>query len=98
MRSSSTYTTYGEQKKVTLNLRVIGDNVLSANPEWQEKQNAPDISSAATASASARKIPPCWPRSTRPLDDMDKDGVRQKIPEKYGLWDESLSREAMMSK
>ncbi len=32
------------------------------------------------------------------LDDMDAEGVRQKILEKYGLWDESLSREAMMSK
>jgi ABC-type amino acid transport substrate-binding protein len=32
------------------------------------------------------------------LDAMDADGTREAILKKYGVWDQSLSREAMMSK
>lgn len=92
-------TTYGEQKKVTPNLRVIGEPMsLSANPEWQEKQNNAGYKFGGDGIGVRKEDTALLAALNQALDDMDKDGVRQKILEKYGLWDESLSREAMMSK
>jgi ABC-type amino acid transport substrate-binding protein len=92
-------TTYGEQKKVTPNLRVIGEPMsLSANPEWQEKQNNAGYKFGGDGIGVRKEDTALLAALNQALDDMDKDGVRQKILEKYGLWDQSLSREAMMSK
>ena len=32
------------------------------------------------------------------LDDMDADGTREAILKKYGVWDASLTKEAIMNK
>jgi ABC-type amino acid transport substrate-binding protein len=90
-------TTFGEQKKVTPNIRVIGDPMsLAAKPEWQSKQNAAGYKFGGDGIGVRKEDAALLAALNQALDDMDKDGVRQKILEKYGLWDESLSREAMM--
>jgi len=92
-------TTFGEQKKVTPNIRFIGEPMsLSANPEWQAKQNAAGYKFGGDGMGVRKEDTALLAALNQALDDMDNDGVRQKILEKYGLWDESLSREAMMSK
>ena len=92
-------TTYGEQKKVTPNIRVIGEPMsLSANPEWQDKQNNAGYKFGGDGIGVRKEDTALLAALNKALDDMDAEGVRQKILEKYGLWDESLSREAMMSK
>ena len=92
-------TTYGEQKKVTPNIRVIGEPMsLSANPEWQDKQNNAGYKFGGDGIGVRKEDTALLAALNTALDDMDAEGVRQKILEKYGLWDESLSREAMMSK
>jgi ABC-type amino acid transport substrate-binding protein len=90
-------TTFGEQKKVTPNIRIIGEPMsLAANPEWQAKQDAAGYKFGGDGIGVRKEDTALLAALNQALDDMDKDGVRQKILEKYGLWDESLSREAMM--
>jgi ABC-type amino acid transport substrate-binding protein len=90
-------TTFGEQKKVTPNIRIIGEPMsLAANPEWQAKQNAAGYKFGGDGIGVRKEDTALLAALNQALDDMDKEGVRQKILEKYGLWDESLSREAMM--
>jgi ABC-type amino acid transport substrate-binding protein len=92
-------TTFGEQKKVTPNIRFIGEPMsLSANPEWQAKQDAAGYKFGGDGIGVRKEDAALLAALNQALDDMDNDGVRQKILEKYGLWDQSLSREAMMSK
>ena len=90
-------TTFGEQKKVTPNIRVIGEPMsLAAKPEWQAKQDAAGYKFGGDGIGVRKEDAALLAALNQALDDMDKEGVRQKILEKYGLWDESLSREAMM--
>jgi ABC-type amino acid transport substrate-binding protein len=92
-------TTFGEQKKVTPNIRVIGEPMsLAAKPEWQAKQDAAGYKFGGDGMGVRKEDTALLAALNQALDDMDKEGVRQKILEKYGLWDESLSREAMMGK
>jgi ABC-type amino acid transport substrate-binding protein len=92
-------TTFGEQKKVTPNIRVIGEPMsLSANPDWQAKQDAAGYKFGGDGMGVRKEDTALLAALNQALDDMDNDGVRQKILEKYGLWDASLSREAMMGK
>jgi ABC-type amino acid transport substrate-binding protein len=92
-------TTFGEQKKVTPNIRVIGDPMsLAANPEWQAKQAAAGYKFGGDGMGVRKEDTALLAALNQALDDMDKDGARQKILEKYGLWDESLSRESMLAK
>src|SRR3954463_4149184 len=92
-------TTFGEQKKVTPNIRVIGDPMsLAANPEWQSKQDAAGYKFGGDGIGVRKEDTTLLAALNKALDDMDAEGVRQKILEKYGLWDASLSREAMMAK
>jgi len=92
-------TTFGEQKKVTPNIRVIGDPMsLAANPDWQAKQDAAGYKFGGDGIGVRKEDTALLAALNKALDDMDAEGVRQKILEKYGLWDASLSREAMMGK
>jgi ABC-type amino acid transport substrate-binding protein len=92
-------TTFGEQKKVTPNIRVIGDPMsLAANPEWQSKQDVAGYRFGGDGIGVRKEDAALLAALNKALDDMDAEGVRQKILEKYGLWDSSLSREAMMAK
>jgi len=92
-------TTYGEQKKVTPNIRIIGEPMsLSASPDWQAKQDAAGYKYGGDGIGVRKEDTTLLAALNQALDDMDKDGVRQKIMEKYGVWDDSLKREAMMGK
>jgi ABC-type amino acid transport substrate-binding protein len=92
-------TTFGEQKKVTPNIRIIGDPMsLAANPEWQSKQDSAGYKFGGDGMGVRKEDTTLLAALNQALDDMDKEGVRQKIMEKYGVWDASLSREAMMGK
>jgi len=92
-------TTFGEQKKVTPNIRVIGDPMsLAANPDWQAKQDSAGYKFGGDGIGVRKEDTALLAALNKALDDMDAEGVRQKILEKYGLWDTSLSREAMMGK
>ncbi len=92
-------TTFGEQKKVTPNIRIIGDPMsLAANPDWQAKQAAAGYKFGGDGLGVRKEDTALLAALNQALDDMDKEGVRQKILEKYGLWDESLSRESMLGK
>jgi len=92
-------TTFGEQKKVTPNIRIIGDPMsLAANPEWQSKQDSAGYKFGGDGMGVRKEDTALLAALNQALDDMDKEGVRQKIMEKYGVWDASLSREAMMGK
>jgi ABC-type amino acid transport substrate-binding protein len=92
-------TTYGEQKKVTPNIRIIGEPMsLSANPDWQAKQDAAGYKFGGDGIGVRKEDTALLAALNQALDDMDNDGVRQKIMEKYGVWDDSLKREAMMGK
>jgi ABC-type amino acid transport substrate-binding protein len=92
-------TTFGEQKKVTPNIRVIGDPMsLSANPDWQAKQETAGYKFGGDGVGVRKEDAALLAALNQALDDMDKEGVRQKIMEKYGVWDASLAREAMMGK
>jgi ABC-type amino acid transport substrate-binding protein len=92
-------TTFGEQKKVTSNIRVIGEPMsLAAKPEWQAKQDAAGYKYGGDGIGVRKEDTALLAALNQALDEMDKDGVRQEILEKYGLWDQSLTREAMMGK
>jgi ABC-type amino acid transport substrate-binding protein len=92
-------TTYGEQKKVTPNIRIIGEPMsLSASPEWQSKQDAAGYKYGGDGIGVRKEDTALLAALNKALDDMDAEGVRQKIMEKYGVWDDSLKREAMMGK
>jgi len=92
-------TTYSEQKKVTPNIRVIGEPMsLSANPDWQAKQDAAGYKFGGDGIGVRKEDTTLLAALNQALDDMDNDGVRQKIMEKYGVWDDSLKRESMMGK
>jgi ABC-type amino acid transport substrate-binding protein len=92
-------TTYGEQKKVTPNIRIIGEPMsLSASPEWQAKQDAAGYKYGGDGIGVRKEDTTLLAALNKALDDMDAEGVRQKIMEKYGVWDDSLKRESMMGK
>ncbi|HVZ01651.1 MAG TPA: transporter substrate-binding domain-containing protein [Dongiaceae bacterium] len=92
-------TTYGEQKVVTPNIRTIGEPMsLSASPEWQAKQDAAGYKYGGDGIGVRKEDTALLAALNKALDDMDADGVRQKIMEKYGVWDQSLTRESMMGK
>ena len=90
-------TTYGEQKAVTPNIRIIGEPMsLSASPDWQDKQDAAGYKYGGDGIGVRKEDTALLAALNQALDDMDAEGVRQKIMEKYGVWDDSLKREAMM--
>ena len=71
---------------------------LSANPEWQAKQDTAGYKFGGDGMGVRKEDTALLAALNQALDDMDAEGVRQKILEKYGVWDASLSREAMMGK
>lgn len=93
------FTSLGEQKKVTPNIRAIGEPMsLEPKPEWKEKQAAAGYKFGGAGIGIRKEDAALLAAVNKALDAMDDAGERQKILEGYGLWDESLSREAMMGK
>ncbi|WP_395022376.1 substrate-binding periplasmic protein [Dongia sp.] len=91
------FTSLGEQKKVTPNIRAIGEPMaLEPKPEWKEKQAAAGYKFGGAGVGVRKEDPALLAAINAAWDKMDEAGERQKILESYGLWDESLSRKSMM--
>jgi len=84
-------TTYGEQKKITPNLRTVGPVLyLAADPKWQEQQEKVPYVFGGDGIGVRKEDTALLAALNDALNAMDADGTRQKILEKYGLWDDSL--------
>lgn len=93
------FTSLGEQKKVTPNIRAIGAPMaLEPKPEWKEKQAAAGYKFGGAGVGVRKEDTALLAAVNAALDKMDDAGERQNILETYGLWDDSLSRESMMGK
>ena len=93
------FTSLGEQKKVTPNIRAIGEPMsLEPKPEWKEKQAAAGYKFGGAGVGVRKEDAALLAAINAAWDKMDAAGERQKILEGYGLWDDSLSRDSMMGK
>ncbi|GAB2176960.1 substrate-binding periplasmic protein [Dongia sp. agr-C8] len=91
------FTSLGEQKKVTPNIRAIGEPMaLEPKPEWKDKQAAAGYKFGGAGVGVRKEDTALLAAINAAWDKMDEAGERQKILESYGLWDESLSRKSMM--
>jgi ABC-type amino acid transport substrate-binding protein len=87
------------QMEVTPDLRTIGGVYsLSADPQWQEAQAKAPYKYGGDGVGVRKEDTALLKAINDALDAMDADGTREAILKKYGVWDQSLSREAMMSK
>ena len=87
------------QMEVTPDLRTIGGVYnLSADPQWQEAQPKAPYKYGGDGAGVRKEDAALLKAINDALDAMDADGTREAILKKYGVWDQSLSREAMMSK
>lgn len=84
-------TTFGEQKKITPNLRSVGPVLyLAVDSKWKEQQEKVPYIYGGDGIGVRKEDTALLAALNEALDAMDADGTRQKILEKYGLWDESL--------
>jgi ABC-type amino acid transport substrate-binding protein len=87
------------QEKVTPNLRTIGGVYsLAADEKWQAAQAKAPYKYGGDGAGVRKEDVRLLQALNDALDAMDADGTRQKILEKYGVWDDSLSRENMLAK
>jgi ABC-type amino acid transport substrate-binding protein len=92
-------TSYAGQFAVTPDLRVIGGAYsLAADKEWQDAQAKAPYKYGGDGAGVRKEDTALLKALNDALDAMDADGTRQAILTKYGVWDESLTKEAMMSK
>ena len=84
-------TTFGEQKKITPNLRSVGPVLyLAVDSKWKEQQEKVPYVYGGDGIGVRKEDTALLAALNEALDAMDADGTRQKILEKYGLWDDSL--------
>jgi ABC-type amino acid transport substrate-binding protein len=84
-------TTFGEQKKITPNLRSVGPVLyLAVDSKWKEQQEKVPYIYGGDGIGVRKEDTALLAALNEALDAMDADGTRQKILEKYGLWDDSL--------
>jgi ABC-type amino acid transport substrate-binding protein len=92
-------TSYGGQLAVTPDLRTIGGVYnLAADEKWQDAQAKAPYKYGGDGAGVRKEDTALLKALNDALDAMDADGTRQAILTKYGVWDESLSKEAMMTK
>jgi ABC-type amino acid transport substrate-binding protein len=92
-------TTTAGQQAVTPNLRTIGGVYnLAADPKWQAAQDKAPYKYGGDGAGVRKEDTDLLAAVNQALDDMDADGTREAILKKYGVWDESLTKEAMMTK
>lgn len=90
-------TTYGEQKKITPNLRTVGPVLyLAVDEKWQDQQQKAAYVYGGDGIGVRKEDTALLAAINDALNAMDADGTRQKILEKYGLWDDSLKLDNMM--
>jgi ABC-type amino acid transport substrate-binding protein len=92
-------TSYGGQLAVTPDLRTIGGVYsLAADAKWQDAQAKAPYKYGGDGAGVRKEDTALLKALNDALDAMDADGTRKAILTKYGVWDESLSKEAMMTK
>ena len=92
-------TTTAGQMKVTPNLRIIGGVYnLAVDPKWQEAQAKATYKYGGDGVGVRKEDTALLKAVNDALDAMDADGTREAILKKYGVWDESLTKDAMMQK
>ncbi len=92
-------TSLAGQLAVTPDLRTIGGVYnLVADPKWQDAQEKAPYKYGGDGAGVRKEDVSLLKALNDALDQMDADGVREAIFKKYGVWDESLSKESMMTK
>jgi len=92
-------TTTAGQMQVTPNLRNIGGVYnLAADPKWQAAQDKAPYKYGGDGAGIRKEDTDLLAAVNQALDDMDADGTREAILKKYGVWDASLTKEAIMTK
>ncbi len=92
-------TSLAGQMAVTANLRTVGGVYnLVADPKWQDAQAKAPYKYGGDGAGVRKEDTALLQALNDALDAMDADGVREAIFKKYGVWDESLSKESMMTK
>lgn len=92
-------TTTAGQAQVTPNIRTIGGVYnLAADPKWQAAQDKAPYKYGGDGAGIRKEDTDLLAAVNQALDDMDADGTREAILKKYGVWDASLTKEAIMTK
>jgi ABC-type amino acid transport substrate-binding protein len=92
-------TSLAGQMAVTPDLRTVGGVYnLVADPKWQDAQAKAPYKYGGDGAGVRKEDTALLQALNDALDAMDADGVRKAIFKKYGVWDESLSKESMMTK
>ena len=92
-------TSLGGQMQVTPNLRTIGGTYsLSADEKWQDAQSKAPYKYGGDGVGIRKDDVALLKAVNDAFDAMDAEGAREAILKKYGVWDDSLSRDAMLSK
>lgn len=92
-------TSLAGQLAVTPDMRTIGGVYnLVADPKWQDAQEKAPYKYGGDGAGVRKEDVTLLTALNDALDQMDADGVREAIFKKYGVWDESLSKESMMTK
>jgi ABC-type amino acid transport substrate-binding protein len=89
--------TYLGQKQEMTNLKAVGEPLFYiSKPEYKEAQEKADYRLGGVGVAVRKEDTALLEAINKALDEMDQEGVRQKIFEKYGVWDGYQPREAML--
>jgi len=87
------------QMEVTPNMRTIGGVYnLTADPKWQDAQAKAPYKFGGDGVGVRKEDTALLAAINQAFDDMDADGSREAILKKYGVWDASLTKEAIMNK
>jgi ABC-type amino acid transport substrate-binding protein len=89
--------TFGGMKESMPNLVAVGDPLFYIpKPEWQEAQNKAKYVLGSVGVAMRKDDAALRDAINKALVDMEADGTRKQIFEKYGVWDESQARNKML--
>jgi ABC-type amino acid transport substrate-binding protein len=92
-------TSLAGQKAVTPDLRTIGGVYnLAADEKWQDAQAKAPYKYGGDGAGVRKEDTNLLNALNEALDAMDSEGAREAIFKKYGVWDDSLSKESMMTK
>jgi ABC-type amino acid transport substrate-binding protein len=89
--------TFAGQKTEMGNIKAVGEPLFYiSKPEFQEAQDKADYRLGGVGIAVRKDDTRLLEEINKALDELDEEGVRQQILEKYGAWDEYQARDAML--
>lgn len=89
--------TYMGFKESIPDLAVVGQPILYVpKAEWAQAHEKVDYKLGGVGIGIRREDTKLLEAVNKALEELDAEGVRQKILEKYGVWDELQTRSAMM--